>query len=151
MRHQSLMTKIEVSRLVGVTHDRVWGALSDLGGHTEWMKDAERIEFTSDRTTGIGTTMNIETRVGPLRTIDVVTVTGWAEGESIEIAHRGLVTGAGGLSAAPVAEGTVVTWVEDLTFPWWLGGPITAWLARPILTRVFRGNLERLEELLSAP
>lgn len=129
----------------------VWDALADLGSHSEWMRDAEEIVFTTDQTRGPGTVMEVETRVGPLRTLDVLEVTGWEEGTSIDVVHRGLVTGTGTLSVIPQGEGSNVDWDEDLTFPWWLGGPVTAWLARPVLAAIWRGNLRRLEESLSSP
>lgn len=125
--------------------------MADLGSHVEWMKDARSIEFISDRRRGVGTRMNVETRVGPLRTLDVIEVTGWVEGSTIEVVHRGIVTGEGALSVRSSDGHARVSWVEELRFPWWLGGPLTAWLARPILAAVWRGNLRRLEESLTSP
>lgn len=133
---------------MAVPHSEVWEALADLASHDRWMKDAESIEFGSEQRSGVGTTMIVATRVGPLRTIDRMEVTGWTEGESIDVVHSGLVKGVGTLSAASVHGETVVTWVEDLSFPWWLGGPLTAWLARPVLAAIWRGNLERLESVI---
>ena len=144
------MTRIAVSRTVPVPHDRVWAAIADLGSHTEWMKDAERIVFVHDQHRGKGTRMEVVTVVGPFRTIDIMEVVGWDEGHSIEVAHQGLVKGRGTLAASPDgADRTTVSWDEDLTFPWWLGGPITAWLARPVLAAIWRGNLKRLEEAVT--
>jgi hypothetical protein len=140
------MTRIAVTRTMQAPHERVWAAIADLGSHTEWMKDAERIVFVHDQRRGKGTRMEVVTVVGPFRTVDVMEVVGWEEGRSIEVAHRGLITGRGILTAEPALEGTLVSWLEELTFPWWLGGPITAWLARPVLAAIWRGNLARLEE-----
>ncbi len=95
--------------------------------------------------------MEVETVVGPLRTKDIMEVVGWEEGRSIEVVHEGVVTGRGTLSAEPDGTGTRVGWVEELRFPWWLGDGVTAWLARPVLAAIWRGNLERLEESVSAP
>lgn len=145
------MTRIAVTRTMQVPHERVWAAIADLGSHTEWMKDAERIVFVHDQRRGEGTRMEVVTVVGPFRTVDVMEVVGWEEGRSIEVAHRGLITGRGILTAEPALEGTLVSWREELTFPWWLGGPITAWLARPVLAAIWRGNLARLEEGLTPP
>jgi hypothetical protein len=147
------MTRIAVSRTVPVAHDRVWAAIADLGSHTEWMKDAERIVFVHDQRRGKGTRMEVVTVVGPFRTIDVMEVVGWDEGHSIEVVHQGLVEGRGILSISPDGgDRTTVSWEEDLIFPWWLGGFITAWLARPVLAAIWRGNLLRLEEtLVSSP
>lgn len=95
--------------------------------------------------------MEVRTVVGPFRTIDVVEVVGWDEGRSIEVSHRGLVKGAGKFSVTPHGEETLVGWVEELIFPWWLGGRPAAWLARPILAGIWRANLMRLESSLSDP
>ncbi len=144
------MARIAVSRTMAAPTDRVWTAMADLGSHVEWMKDARSIVFTGEQRTGVGTRMQVETRFGPLRTLDIMEVTGWEEGESIEVSHRGLIKGRGTLRAAPLDQETLVTWEEELEFPWWLGGAITAWLARPVLAAVWRGNLKRLEESLTS-
>ncbi|HEU4895800.1 MAG TPA: SRPBCC family protein [Acidimicrobiia bacterium] len=143
------MTRIAVSRNVPAPRERVWAAIADLGSHTDWMKDAERIVFMNDQHRGEGTRMEVLTVVGPFRTLDMMEVVGWDEGNSIEVAHQGLVKGRGTLAVSAGRSGhTTVSWDEDLTFPWWLGGPITAWLARPVLAAIWRGNLSRLEETL---
>lgn len=143
------MAHIEVIRDLPIRQDVVWDALADLESHVDWMKDAESIDFTSESRRGVGTVMEVETRVGPLRTLDVIEVTGWNEGESIDVEHRGLVTGVGTLAVGPTNGSTRVTWVEDLRFPWWLGGPLTAFLAKPVLAAIWRGNLKRLEETIT--
>lgn len=145
------MARIAVSRTVPVTQQRVWAAMADLGSHVDWMRDARSIAFVGTQEEGVGTRMEVETRVGPLRTRDVMEVIGWDEPKSIEVAHHGLIKGRGTLSAGPVEGGTRVSWVEELAFPWWLGGGLTAWLARPILAAIWRGNLRRLEETLTSP
>lgn len=132
-------------------HEAVWAALADLGSHDRWMKDAESIVFVTEQRSGVGTRMEVETVVGPLRTLDKMEVVGWEEGQSIEVVHQGLVTGRGTLAARPHGDGTLVSWDETLTFPWYLGGPITAFFAKPVLGAIWRGNLERLEETLSSP
>lgn len=136
---------------MSVPRDRVWSALADLGSHADWMRDAESIVFIGGQRTGVGTRMEVKTVVGPLRTVDIMEVVGWEEGHSIEVSHQGLVKGAGVLGVSGSGELTVVSWVEELTFPWWLGGAVTAWLVRPVLAAIWRGNLRRLEETLSGP
>lgn len=143
---------IEVSRVMSVPHEKVWAALADLGSHTDWMRDARSITFTSEQTRGVGTTMEVETRVGPLRSVDLLEVTGWEEGRRIETAHHGMVKGTGILSARPEGRNrTVVSWQESLRFPWWLGGRLGELVAAPVLKKVFAANLERLERMLSSP
>jgi uncharacterized protein YndB with AHSA1/START domain len=143
------MTRVAVTRQIPVAHDRVWEALADLKAHTGWMRDARSIEFTSEHRRGTGTRMEVLTVIGPLRTTDIMEVVGWDEGRSIEVRHEGLITGTGTLRVEPVADGSRVVWDETLTFPWWLGGRLVGWLARPVLAAVWRGNLRRLEETLA--
>jgi len=144
------MARVAVSREISAPRERVWGALADLESHTDWMRDARSIEFTSELRRGEGTRMEVVTVIGPLRTTDIMEVVAWDEGRSIDVRHEGLVTGAGTLRVEPVGNGSRVTWDETLMFPWWLGGALTAWLARPVLGAVWKGNLRRLEETLLA-
>jgi len=95
--------------------------------------------------------MEVATRLGPLGTRDLLEVTAWEEGRSISVAHRGATRGVGMISLADDEGGCRVTWSERLTFPWWLGGRTGASLAKPVLAAVMRGNLARLEDLVSSP
>lgn len=140
------MREIEVSRDLEVPVQVAWSALSDLASHPTWMKDAVALEFTTGVTSGVGTTMDVKTKVGPFQTTDVIEVTGWEEGSHIDVIHRGLVTGTGRLSVRPANTGSRIIWTEQLTFPWWVGGRITAMAARPILERIWAGNLSRFAE-----
>ena len=145
------MTRIAVSKTMPIPRQRVWDAVADLASHPVWMRDARSLDFVGEQRRGAGTRMRVTTRVGPLRTVDVMEVVGWDEGTSIDVAHQGLVRGRGRLSATPDDGDTLVSWVEELSFPWWLGGGLTAWLARPLLAAMWRGNLERLEASLTSP
>ena len=141
---------IMVSLTLDHSVETVWEALADLASHPTWMKDAIAVNFHSAQTRGSGTSMDVVTRIGPFRTTDVIEVVGWIEGKQIEVVHRGLITGRGILEVEPEGSGSTVTWIEDLEFPWWLGGPLTAWIARPFLRSIWRANLQRLDQTLSA-
>jgi hypothetical protein len=124
----------------------VWDELSDIASHVHWMADA-----ASDRHRGVGTTFDCVTKVGPLRTVDRMAVTSWRDGHEIGVRHEGLVTGDGRLTLEPAGpdlsdppDRSAVSWSERLRFPWYLGGPITALLAKPVLRHIWRGNLRRL-------
>lgn len=123
----------------------VWRAASDLATHDRWMADAESIVFLSESRSGPGTVMQVRTVVGPLRTTDIMKVTEWEETKVIGVHHEGLITGDGRFTLAPMAGGTRFTWTEVLTFPWWLGGPATAFFARPVLGLIWRRNLRGLK------
>ncbi len=131
--------------------DRVWAELADLGSHHQWMADAEEIRFTDQQRSGLGTRMLVPTRVGPFRTTDLMTVTEWDEGRAMSVEHVGAVSGSGRFVLEPSGAGTRLTWSEQLRFPWWLGGPLGAWVAGPVLKRIWRGNLSRLAARVSGP
>lgn len=140
------MSRIRVERTIARPPDEVWRHLADVADHVNWMADAAEVRFTGDRREGVGTTFDCETRVGPLRTVDRMVVTEWEPGRAMGVDHRGLVTGTGRFSLSPAGEDTVLTWDEDLRFPWWLGGPVTSVAARPVLRRLWSGNLRRFSE-----
>jgi uncharacterized protein YndB with AHSA1/START domain len=145
------VSTISISRVVAAPVSVSWGLLADLAGHPTWMKDAEGLEFIGEQTSGPGTTMRVPTRVGPFRTRDLIEVTHWAEGASIKVNHKGLVRGTGEFELTGDLTHSIITWHEKLRFPWWLGGPITAWLAKPILRRIWQGNLDRFASLAEDP
>ena len=128
-----------------------WNALADIASHVEWMADAESITFTSEQRRGAGTTFECLTKVGPLTTRDKMTVTDWVDGARMAVAHTGIVRGAGVFEvAAEGAERTRVSWTEDLRFPIYLGSGVGAFVAKPILRRIWRGNLSRFAHLVEA-
>ena len=61
------------------------------------------------------------------------------------VRHTGIVTGEGVFTLRPRRGGqTRFTWSERLHFPWWMGGPVGAWLSVPVLTAVWRRSLRNL-------
>jgi hypothetical protein len=118
----------------------VWRIVSSIPDHVVWMEDAVGIEMTSPRTSGVGTTFDCETRVGPIELTDHMEVTEWVEGRVIGVAHTGVVAGSGRFTLVEAPDGrTVFSWEETLHFPLWLGGPLGevpgAWFLRRIWTR----------------
>ena len=138
------------SVLIDAPLREVWAAASDLASHAEWMADAETIAFEGEQRAGVGTRLVVATRVGPFRTNDVLEVTAWVEGAAIAVTHHGVVRGTGRFELTPMEGATRFRWSEDLWFPPWLGGPVTALLARPILTWVWRRNLAGLKRRLES-
>jgi carbon monoxide dehydrogenase subunit G len=142
---------IRVQTTIEAPPEAVWRRLADIADHVSWMADAAAIRFTGDRRAGVGTSFECETRVGPLRTLDVMEVTEWRDGEAMGVRHRGLVTGTGRFLLEPAGAGrTRLVWAEHLRFPWWLGGPVGGLLARPVLRAVWRGNLRRFAARVTA-
>jgi hypothetical protein len=143
------MARIRVRATIDAPPGAVWARLADIADHVEWMADARAIRFTGDRRSGVGTTFECETRIGPLTTTDVMEVTEWHDGRSLGVRHTGVVSGAGRFVLGGGRPGsTSVTWDERLHFPWWLGGPVAGLAAAPVLRLVWRGNLRRLASLV---
>lgn len=138
------MVRVEV--LIEGPLEAVWADVADLGSHVEWMGDAESIEFETAQRHGAGVRMVVATRVGPLRTNDVIEVVSWDPPRRMGVVHWGLVSGEGSFELTPMAGGTRFTWKERLSFPWWLGGPLAVFFTQPILAAIWRGNLVRLKQ-----
>jgi uncharacterized protein YndB with AHSA1/START domain len=138
---------IHVCTTIAASPADVWHAVEHIETHTEWMLDAESIEFRSDSHAGVGAEFDCVTRVGPLHTTDRFVVTRWKQDEAMGIEHRGAVTGVGEFRLRPLAGGasTEFCWEETLTFPWWLGGIAGERVGRPVLKRIWEGNLRRLK------
>jgi carbon monoxide dehydrogenase subunit G len=130
----------------------VWRRLADIADHVSWMADAASIRFTGDQRKGVGTTFECETRVGPLRTRDVMEVTEWRERRAMGVRHDGLVTGTGRFLLRRRRRGrTRLVWDEQLRFPWWMGGAFGGLVASPVLRAVWRGNLRRFAARVTTP
>jgi hypothetical protein len=142
---------VEVAIVVSRPRSAVWNQLARIDDHVEWMRDATALRFVGDRRRGMGTTFECDTKVGPIRLTDIMEITEWEEGAAMAVEHRGLVTGSGRftLEDGP-GVATTVRWREWLRFPWWLGGTIGAWVASPVLARLWRGNLRRLRARVEA-
>lgn len=148
------MPRLKVATVLDASPDQVWDDIEDIASHVEWMQDAVAITFTSDREAGVGTTFDCDTRIGPFRLTDHMEITSWKPGREMGVRHVGMVTGSGVFTLSPVRSGrgrrarvrTRFVWTERLSFPWYLGGPLGAFVARPVLRRVWRRNLRRLRE-----
>ena len=153
------MPGIRVETVLDATPEQVWADVEDLSTHVEWMQDAASIDFTTEQRQGVGTEFDCLTRIGPFRLVDHMEITSWRPGQEMGVRHVGLITGTGTFTlqpagveassraeheASPAPARTRFTWTERLVFPWWLGGPIGAWCARPVLGHVWRTNLRKL-------
>ena len=63
--------------------------------HVDWMADAVAIRFKSDRTRGVGTEFFCDTKVGPIKLVDEMTITSWEPNACMGVSHSGIVTGSG--------------------------------------------------------
>jgi carbon monoxide dehydrogenase subunit G len=142
---------IRVAITIDASPDTVWSVVEPIEHHVDWMADAESIRFTSTQTRGVGTAFDCVTKVGPIRLTDRMSVTEWEPGRTMGIEHRGVVTGRGRFTLEAQDGGrTRFTWNERLTFPWWMGGPVGAVVATPVLGAIWRRNLRRLKTIVEA-
>lgn len=139
------MPGLTVSIVLDATPDQVWAEVEDIGSHVEWMEDAVAIDFTSDHESGVGTTFDCDTKVGPFRLTDHMEITSWEPGREMGVRHVGMVTGSGVFTLHPEPMGrTRFVWTEELTFPWYFAGPLGALAAAPVLRHVWKKNLSNL-------
>ena len=139
---------IKVSTIINAPLKTVWNEVSRLENHTNWMNDAEKIDFLSENNSGMGTEMKVLTKIGPIKLYDYMTVTNWEVEKSIAVDHIGIVTGKGEFKFEEIDENnTKFNWEETLKFPIYLGGVIGEFFGAPILKLIWRKNLKNLKEL----
>ncbi len=147
------MARIRVGVEIDATPQQVWQVVEPVERHVDWMHDAVAITFTTEQTRGVGTTFVCDTKVGPLRLADRMELTEWLPGEAMGVRHTGMVTGEGRFTLTPIdlARRTRFTWEETLRFPWWMGGPLGAFVGgRIVLAAIWRRNLRGLKRLIEA-
>lgn len=139
------MAKILVATDIDASPAEVWDDVQHIDRHVEWMHDAETIDFTSSATSGVGTTFDCATRVGPLRLTDKMEITEWEPESVMGVRHVGLVEGAGRFTLTPNTDGsTRFSWEEELRFPWWMGGPLGGIVGGQVLKLIWKRNLKLL-------
>jgi hypothetical protein len=142
---------MRIGATFAATPEATWAVIEHLESHVDWMADAVAITFATDQHAGVGTRFDCYTRIGPIRLIDAMSITRWVPGEAMGVDHVGVVRGTGVFTLSWLGDQlTRFSWEEQLTFPWWLGGTAGEWVARPLLTRIWRGNLARLKRVVEA-
>ncbi len=146
------MGKIRVSIDINATPQKVWEVVEPIERHIDWMADAVAIRFQTEQTRGTGTKFFCDTKVGPIKLVDVMTITAREPEKVMGVTHTGVVTGTGEFTLEPIGEsGTRFTWTESLDFPWWLGGPLGALVGGQIVMKAIRRrNLRELKKLVEA-
>lgn len=141
------MARIVVSTTIDASPTEVWEYVEDISSHVNWMADAVEIRFLGQQTSGVGTRFECDTQVGPLRTVDVMEITAWEPQQRMGVLHVGLVQGRGDFFLTESADQTCTfTWDEELSFPWFLGGPVGEVIGKPMLSLIWRRNLARLKD-----
>jgi uncharacterized protein YndB with AHSA1/START domain len=136
---------VVVSTVIDRGPAEVWADVRDIASHVDWMHDAVAIRFLTDQREGAGTTFECDTKVGPFRLTDVMEITSWDDERRMGVRHVGLVEGTGEFTLRELApDRTEFRWEEDLVFPWYMGGPVGAFFARPVLRLIWKRNLAHL-------
>lgn len=143
---------IRVSIDIAAPVQKVWDIVEPIERHIDWMADAVAIRFQTEQTRGTGTKFFCDTKVGPIKLVDVMTITAWEPGKVMGVTHTGVVTGTGEFTLEAIdASNTRFTWTEKLMFPWWLGGPLGALVGGQIVMKaIWRRNLRKLKKLVEA-
>lgn len=145
------MARITVSVEINATPAAVWAVVEPVERHVDWMRDAEAIRFQTDQHRGVGTRFWCDTKVGPIRLVDEMEITEWEPERTMGVRHTGVVTGSGRFTLDEIDLGrrTRFTWSEELFFPWWLGGPLGAYVGgKVVMAAIWRRNLRALRTLV---
>ena len=135
---------------IATTKEVLWSYLIDFEDQPRWMKDAVEIRVKSRSDKIVGTIFETLTKVGPFKTMDVMQVVDVIEHQMIEIKHKGLIGGRGFFEVHDFTPGNCLFyWIEELTFPWHLGGPIVEQFAGVILRKIFQRDLNNLRDLVN--
>jgi uncharacterized protein YndB with AHSA1/START domain len=146
------MPGIRVSVDIDAPVQTVWDVVEPVERHVDWMADAVAIRFVGTQTRGVGTEFFCDTKVGPIKLVDKMTITAWEPGRVMGVTHTGVVTGTGEFTLEPNGSGgTRFTWTERLVFPWWLGGPLGALVGGQLVMKaIWRRNLRVLKKLVES-
>lgn len=136
-----------VSIIINAPIETVWENIADIKSHVQWMDDAESIIELGEKQNCVGAKYLCVTKVGPLKTNDVMEVTQYEQPTTIEIHHVGAVKGKGWFELKVISESTTeFIWREDLTFPIHMGAGLGKIVAMQLLHRIWKKNLENLKK-----
>ena len=143
------MARLDVGIFIRASPERVWQVAADLPRQGDWMADVHRLRVTSEQKEGVGTVVEVTSRLFGLPLVrDVMEVTAWEPPRELAVTHRGRFTGRGRFFLKPALDGTVFLWDEEFRPPLGpLGEAAFATVVRAHLRRVFWRSLENLRRL----
>ena len=141
---------IRMSTEVDAPIETVWEVVADVGRQPEWMAEMSDLRMLTDPPLGVGSRGEATVTVAGISTTDPVTVSVFQPPRRYGIVHEGRISGDGliALAARAVGGPTIVEWEERLfppVFPY-----VGAAVMRPVLRRIFQGDLERLGTMVAA-
>jgi hypothetical protein len=142
---------VEHLEVLPASPDRAWAILLVWEGQAAWMRDADRVEVVSPMREGVGTTVEVKTRVlgVPLFT-ERLEVIAWDRPRELRMAHRSFIRGVGTWSLEAVPGGTRFRWQEDLSLPVPLLGELALVVYRPFMHHLMRGAMRDLRTTVAA-
>jgi uncharacterized protein YndB with AHSA1/START domain len=128
--------------------ERVWEVLADIERQPTWMHEMKEVRLHTPPPTGVGTRGEATVRILGIGVTDPVEVEVHEPPRRFGIRHEGRFGGAGLLTLTPRPGGrsTIVHWEERLIPP--VFPPLGAVIQKPILSRIFQGDLERLRAIV---
>lgn len=142
--------EIEMSIRIEAPPSRVWDYLVDWEHLDDWMREAKSFRVTSEATEGVGVTAQATISMAGIKTTDLVQVTRWHPPHELEIQHLGWVAGHGLMKCTPAPWGTFLYWKESLEPPLGIAGAVGLRLFRPLMFKIFQGDLGVLKELVES-
>ena len=143
--------RVEASRDLSATPERIWSSLERWEDQSRWIRDAVWVRVLTPERAGVGTRVKVLNRVlhVPLFT-EQLEVVRWEPPSRMVMAHRSFVRGTGAWSLEPVDGSTSFTWTEELSLPIPLLGELALLVYRPFLRRLMRRSLANLQRLVAS-
>lgn len=124
----------------------VWEYISDIASHVHWMIDAHAITLESGTANTAGAIYLCDTRLGPVKTNDIMEIIRYDSPILMEIKHKGAVSGTGTFHLSESSDSsTLFVWEENLVFPRYMGSALGKAIAMTFLHRIWKKNLQKLK------
>lgn len=135
------MAQLVVTQVVEAPAQQTWDALTDWSAHHEWM-----LLTTARGGHGEGETIEAFTGVGPIGSLDTMTITAWEPPHRAVVRHTGtVVRGSASFEVQPLGERRCrVVWSEWVQVPFGLLGRLVWPLVRLGVRAGVRFSLRRL-------
>jgi hypothetical protein len=126
--------------------EEAWARLTTWEAQADWMGDADEVRVLGSVREGVGVRIAVRTRVLNVPAFtEVLEVVRWEPPALVQIAHTGLLRGAGEwrLERAGTAV-TRFTWTEDVRVPVPVLGEVALRIYAPFLRRTMRRSIAAL-------